>query len=306
MKNCILSLMSDYKTSDNILAFIKSIKNTYTANEIDLIILYKNIPDNVICEAREAYPEVILEDYSIYFEKFNIQKDLSVYHAKYLIIFFYFKEILNRKYNFILLSDINDVLIQGDIFKQPGLNDINFFAETQDLGQSRINLNKYKSCYSNETTSKNIFSKVINNGVILAKHNYILNYLELYTKELLSKIKNCKASNADQAILTHCVHNYFNTWENVTVHNSPNKLCAHLSQPHRMGILDKSISFSNKKINYLGLTPCIIHQYNRSENLTKFIFNQFGLTYKKPKLSALISDRSKRILARLKKELLRS
>ena len=304
MKNCILSLMSGYKTSDNILAFIKSAKRTYEPKDIDLIILYKDISPTVIEDVKKTYPELILEDYSSYYKRFKIENKLSVYHVKYIIIQFFFKEILKEKYNFILLSDINDVYIQDDVFSQRGLNEINFFAEPLNLGQSKINLNKYKSCYSRDVIQIDKHKKVINNGVILVKHESLLSYLDLYIKELLTKIAICKTSNADQAILTYCVHHYFNTWNNVTVHNSPNKLCVHLAQPHKLGILNESTSFTDNKINYLGLSPCIIHQYNRSESLTKFIFNQFGLTYKKPRLTEEFSNKLKRILSRLRTEII--
>jgi hypothetical protein len=296
--------MTDYKKSDHILAFINSVKSQFNPNQIDLIILYKNISEEIINDTKKTYPEVFLEDFSSYDQKFGIDFSQSIYHTKYLIIYYYLREVLKKKYNYILLSDINDVFIQNDIFNQNILNQINFFAEPLNLGQSPINLKKYKACYPNEKkTNLHQQQKVINNGIILSKHDSILSYLDVYLEELLKIIKTCKIINADQVILTYCVHNYFNTWESVTVHNSPNKLCAHLSQIYRLGILDECISLKEKKISYLGLEPCIIHQYNRCDKLTNFIFSQFGLVYKKPKFTDLISHNIKRMKNRLKREL---
>ncbi len=304
MKNCILSLMSDYKTSDNILSFIKSIKNTHTADEIDLIILYKNIPSTVIDEAKKAYPELVLEDYSSYYERFNIEKDLSPYHVKFFILYFYIKSILNTKYKFILISDINDVFIQNNIFTKNELSDINFFAETQNIKDSKINLKKYRSCYPKKIVEEDKNKKVICNGVILIRHGNILDFLTIYTKELQKSFSVTRTPIICQVTFIYCAYHIFNTWKNVKIHSYPNELCVHLAQPYVLGILNESTSFTENKINYLGLSPCIIHQYNRSESLTKFIFNQFGLTYKKPRLTEEFSNKLKRILSRLRTEII--
>lgn len=300
MKNCILSLMSGYKNSENILAFVKSIKNIYSQKDIDLILLYNDISQTVIDEINEAYPELILEDYSSYYQKYKIEKGLSVYHVKYIAIYFFIKNVLKTKYDFILLSDINDVYIQDDVFIHKDLNQINFFAEQLDIGQCRINLKKYKSCYSSDVIKKDWNKKVINNGIIIVKHNRILAYLELYIKELLDKVPTCKTSNADQAILTYCVHHNFTSWDDVTIHYFPNTLCVHLAQPLEMKDFNKSINLTGCKIILKNLTPCIIHQYNRSENLTLFIFNQFGLKYNKPTMRSLFLQNIQGKFARLK------
>jgi hypothetical protein len=295
--------MSDYKTSDNILAFIKSVKETHSKDEIDLVVLYKNIPLSVIDETKKAFPGIKLEDYSSYYERYGIDKNLSPYHVKFIIIYYFIKNILNIKYDHILISDINDVFIQDNIFSKPGLNDINFFAETLSIKESKINLKKYRSCYSPQIVNRDKDKKVICNGVILIRHKAILNFLEIYTKELQNSFSATRTPIVCQVTFIYCAYNIFKTWKNVTIHSYPNELCLHLAQPSGLGILTKSISYTDKKINYQGLTPCIIHQYNRSETLTKFIFNQYGLTYKKTKISTLIKNRIKGIFSRLKNEI---
>jgi hypothetical protein len=292
--------MSGYKTSENILAFIKSINNIYTQNEVDLIVLYKDISQNVINDIKKAYPEIILQDYSSYYEKYKIQMDLSVFHSKYIIIYYFIKNALQAKYRYILLSDINDVFIQDDIFTHEDLNEINFFAEKLNIGQCKINLKKYKSCYSHDVIKKDWNKKIINNGIILVKHERILAYLEFYLKELLDKIPICKTSNADQAILTHCVHHNFTSWDDVTIHNFPNNLCLHLAQPLEDKEFNKSINLTSNKITHKGFTPCIIHQYNRSETLILFIYSQFKLKYNKPTIRSLLLNKLQRKLNRVK------
>jgi len=271
MKNCILSLMSGYKTSDSILPFVKSVKNVYGDSGVDLIILYKDISDNILEDVRKVLPNVKLENYDFLFDKFNIDRNQSVYNIKYIVIYLYLKNILKESYNYILLSDINDVYIQDDIFTKPGLNDINFFAEKLALKECYCNLNWYKSCYQTHNTDSNLHKKVVNNGVILAKQSSILKYLKVFIDELCKKIIESKISQADQAVLTYCVHNYFNTWEEVTVHNMPNKFCVHLSQDNDHGLLGMVTKISSNKIEYLGLYPSIVHQYNRSKELIKFV-----------------------------------
>jgi hypothetical protein len=263
--------MAGYKTSDSILPFVNSVKNVYGNDGVDLIVLYKDIPDNVLQDVRKCLPNVKLESYEPLFDRFKIDRNQSVYNIKYIIIYLYIKHILKEKYNYILLSDINDVYIQDDIFIKPGLNDINFFAEKLSLRECYCNLNWYKSCYNQQTIEQNILKKVVNNGVILAKQNSILRYLKVFINELTKKIIESGISQADQAVLTHCVHNYFNEWGDVTVHNMPNKFCVHLSQDNDLGLLSSVTKITNNKIEYLGLYPCIVHQYNRSNILKNFV-----------------------------------
>lgn len=274
MKNCILSLMSGYKTSNSILPFVKSVKNVYGENGSDLIILHKDISDNILEDVRQILPNVKLVDYDFLFDQFKIDRNQSVYNIKYIVIYLYIKHILKENYNYILLSDINDVYIQDDIFSKPGLNDINFFAEKLNLRECYCNLNWYQSCYKVYNTDVILHKKVVNNGVILAKQSSILEYLKVFIDELCKKIIESKISQADQAVLTHCVHNYFNTWDNVTVHNMPNKFCVHLSQDNDQSLLEVVTKITDNKIEYLGLHPCIIHQYNRSKQLKDFVINQ--------------------------------
>lgn len=263
--------MAGYKTSDSILPFVNSVKNVYGNDGADLIVLYKDIPDNVLEDVKKCLPSVKLESYELLFDRFKIDKNQSVYNIKYIIIYLYIKHILKEQYNYILLSDINDVYIQDDVFLKPGLNDINFFAEKLNLAECYCNLNWYKSCYNNQIVNDNALKKVVNNGVILAKQSSILKYLKVFIDELTRKIIESGISQADQAVLTYCVHNYFNTWDEVTVHNMPNKFCVHLSQDNDHRLLDTVTRISNNKIEYLGLYPCIVHQYNRSKVLQNFV-----------------------------------
>jgi hypothetical protein len=266
MKNLTIALMSGYKDFTNIKVFISSIAKIHT----DIHVLYKDVGTDIIDNIKKFYPNVKLVDYSSYYIKYKINTSLSIYNVKYFIIYLYIKYHLKDQYDYILLSDINDVYVQSDPFKTE-LNDINLFAEKLKIGQCITNALWYAQCYGYKQLSIDYDKPIINNGVIIIKHSDILLYLKLFVNELQSIIIKSGAKQSDQAVATYCYNNYFFDWRNVTLHLMPNNTCAHLAQDVELNNIFEAITIRDNKIYYNNLLPSIIHQYNRYSKLNDIL-----------------------------------
>jgi len=270
MSNLIISLMSGYTECRSIEVFIKSALKTRN----DVTVLYDKMGDELIEGLKKKYPEANLIPYASYIETHNVQKNLSPFNLKYIILYLHVKFYLKEKYKHILFSDVSDVYFQSDPFMGRKFHDVFFFAERLKIGQCITNSLWCAQSYGYKQLAEHYDKPIVNTGVMIAKHEKLIPFLKGFLKELEITISQGRLDIADQVSMTH----YYN--KNCAVcglYELTGEICAHLAQDVEMGDIGERIKLEGNSILYMGNKTPIIHQYVRIPNLAETIYQGLGV-----------------------------
>lgn len=222
----------------------------------------------IICEKNKIFKE--LTDFSKNMD-FEIYSNFDVKYRMMFYRFVIYKKYLdenNIKFNKILLSDINDVIFQGDPFS------INFDEEIycaleqnilsdKNNGSSKLNMQWISTCnHLNNNYNNYLNQYIVCAGTILGSYEGILNFLNFYINAQNKKIVN------DQGLYNVYVYNYLIS-KKILKYNKSKILTLDRISFNTLNIKE----FENKKNIYNDDNEkyIIIHQINRC-NL-KFMLN---------------------------------
>ncbi len=185
---------------------------------------------------------------------------LSVACSRY---YYYYKFLCQKKfkYEFVLFSDIRDVLFQSNPFDKLNGNETVLFAmehETCLLGKDSSNSRWIKHLYKKEEIEKIENFVVSCSGTTLARKGYYENYLtEMILETAKQTHKIVGAFGFDQGI-----HNYLlrtNKFKNYSMQiNGEGIYCTMLTTPINEFLLNNR----NQIVNKDGSMVPIVHQYN--------------------------------------------
>jgi hypothetical protein len=262
MKNLVLGLAINYGISE-IKKFVQSFRKF---NDTDDVVLLINCFKN---------PEV--QDY---LDTYNIKTlTYDTYNASDTrlnnVRFLKYLEVLidDREHEQILISDIRDVVFQGNPFNNLPDQFLYLFKEDPGVPIGKCQYNSYwvDCAYSNSIAEHLADKNIICAGTILGSKNKII--------DLLFKIRH---------ELFDIKHKDFYTYQNVNIDQAIlNKLC-YLDQA--LDVVTKTngdiigtvgisltvtealdvITISNNAVLVNGITPSVIHQYDRHQTLVDF------------------------------------
>jgi hypothetical protein len=226
-----------------------------------------------------------------YFSKYNvIFKSFCFYNVASTIIHNsrYFKclEFLSdhSEYKNIFLTDTKDVIFQSDPFDGLDGDFLYFFQE--DAGVSILddpghNAWWLASAYGPEVLDQIGYYNIICSGTILGSYRRMLNLLETVRREFL-RIKIERPEVFSNVILDQAVINYLARLDNEVVSNSIIKcngdIVATLGIPtsNQFNHADQ-VLINGYHIVVNGLSPRIIHQYDRNEILRNLFHERYTL-----------------------------
>lgn len=261
MKNLILGLAINYGITE-VKNFVLSLRKY---NHDDDVVLF------VGCNCSVEFKE-FLESNNVKtctYETFNCS-DTRMNNAR----FFKYLEFLNdSQYNKILITDVRDVIFQGNPFLN--LPDDFLYLFKEDPGIN-IGACEYNSFWMECAYQKNVVNlvqdrNIICAGTIFGTKNKVLDLLIRITDDLLlirkSNYQNYQSVNLDQAILNKIAY-----LDNI---NATLKTNGDI-----VGTIGISVTHSNARdiitINNLnllsvnGTIPLIVHQYDRHQQLVDF------------------------------------
>ena len=222
----------------------------------------KNCKVVIICEKHNLFKNLLDFSREMNFEIY------SEFTVKYNIMYYRFEIYRNylsnvqNKFDKVLMSDINDVIFQGDPFSINFTEDIYCALEQNILSDrnnssSRLNMswinenNHLINMRDNTYLNKYLNQYVVCAGTILCTYNGALKYLDFYIKSMIQKIVN------DQGLLNVYVYNYLDSKQILEYKKS------------KILTLDKiqfntlNIATDGSIINDLGEKYIILHQINR-------------------------------------------
>lgn len=261
MKNLILGLAINYGITE-VKNFVISLRKF---NHVDDVVLF--VGRNCSTEFKKFLESNNVKTCT--YETFNCS-DTRMNNAR----FFRYLEFLNdSEYNKILITDVRDVVFQGDPFNDLPEDFLYLFKEDPGI---KIGDCEYNSFWMECAYQKNIATLVQDKnilcaGTILGSKNKILDLLIRITDDLLlikkSNYQNYQSVNIDQAILNKIAY-----IDNIDATLKPNG--------NIVGTIGISVTHSNAKdiitINNLNLLsvngniPLIVHQYDRHQQLVDF------------------------------------
>jgi hypothetical protein len=181
-------------------------------------------------------------------------------------------------YNNILITDITDVFFQNDPFL--GLDDefIYFAEEDEDhtIGSNSFNSRWVHISLGLDNLNKIKDQKIICAGTTLGSYQNILQYLSqitLFLKDVKDKNPLALNESVDQGVHNFICYQKTEVFKNPLIRKNGDLIATvgitSIDSPNKISISEDVVSVNGK-------IPSIIHQYNRSSEIT-------SLTYKKYK-----------------------
>lgn len=185
-------------------------------------------------------------------------------NLKYLDILLENKNIIEN----VFLTDVRDVIFQSNIFDKINNNNLIFFMEDNNYNLSEIfNYEAIKRNYSFKIAEELKNNKISCSGTILGKTEYVINYIKIMldqgNKKSVGKILD------DQAI--HNVIAHKNLIQHIKYNNSEVVATLALTDRKEIKILN------NNLIETYGVTPSVIHQWDRHEFLVEHLTEEYSL-----------------------------
>lgn len=175
----------------------------------------------------------------------------------------YYHYIVTGEYEKIFLTDVNDVIFQGDVFKETANDTVYVFEEhTGTTIAEDENNRSWITAAFGETVFNEISAGSIHcAGTILGGHAIMLQFLTDFITYIMQENVPDRLYGYDQALLNYMVlykkEKYFKVHENGT------KVFTVALQPlHDIVIGEKYIS-----LRAVTPVPVVIHQYNRYKSL---------------------------------------
>jgi len=207
----------------------------------------------------------------------------SVHYARYFWIAEFCERANIAQYRKVLLCDSRDVIVQSDVFDK--VDHINFFtgADERRIGECLGNQSYILESYG-ESEGKDILRQmwkelIVCSGVSLGPRESVLKYLFLATKEM----KRVGQTLVDGRQGDQGIHNYL-------IRSNALKFPVRVTK-NVDGIIGTLYNYDEDKISINGdnislengLTPCIIHQYDRFLKLSRHVERIYGYSgYRSP------------------------
>jgi hypothetical protein len=182
----------------------------------------------------------------------------------------YYDWVLRNKHENIFLTDVSDVVFQGDIFRNVVNSKVLAFEEYSDvrIGYDGNNRDWIETGYGSEVLNAMFESRICCAGTILCNRVLCIDFLVDFVMELLKRDNSLNMSGFDQGVfnylLSYVKKDYFETSGNGKV------VFTVASQPiAEIFTLEDILAPDNSH------TPAVVHQYNRYRNLVEFIQNKY-------------------------------
>ena len=207
----------------------------------------------VVVPYSEEFPYLSESDNTVF------SKNQSIKHLGFwcLRMYLYYIFLTKNKYlyNSILLSDVRDVVFQGDPFdfKIQGLE---AFTERDDITLLK-NTSNYEfliSALGKEIAAEIASKPIACAGTIFGTVSAILSFLELFLNIVTTQCNDI-SQVTDQSVYNYIVHK--GLIPETTLHYNKENIVL------TVGLDDRSYVKSGKVTNKAGISPLIVHQYER-------------------------------------------
>ena len=188
----------------------------------------------------------------------------SVHYARYFWAAEYCERVNVTQYKKVMLCDSRDVVVQSDVFDK--VDDVRFVtgAEEKRIGECHFNQAEIYDYYGPDILRMLSDQVIVCSGVSLGSRKFVLEYLRAMTQEV-RRINKPASEGYDQSIHNYLVRtNALNFPVRIT--RSADGIIATLGYYDSDKIVvdaEDSVSVEN------GITPSILHQYDRLQNLSE-------------------------------------
>lgn len=280
-KNLVIGIIRGY-SYDKIEPFVASLKKTNFNGE--LCLLTNNVPSETISELKKQ--GVRCEEISYrggnlnswcrfwpgikpvapFLPKFLLRAILKKILPLLKVRFLHSKDFLIKNidtYENVLLTDVRDVFFQLDPFVGNQHDKIQCYEEFEIIGEELLyNAPWIKSMFGEHAIDSFAEEKILCAGTILGPIDQMIQFLNEFEK-ILIQAKDLKDGGSDQGIYNYLIRKYLFNQIAVVKYNEGEVLTISSNQDYS----------NNLKNNYLynstnQIVP-VIHQYDRSEQITK-------------------------------------
>ena len=281
-KNLILGTITRYKFHV-IEPFFTSLKLTGYAG--DVVIFYSGVNQRTLARMKDMgiilipfaenfpYLDANLAKH-IHWSAHKRLRTLSIYNLRYLLAYCYLMEFAD-KYQYVMLSDIRDVIFQKDPFDFPLGAELCCFGEKEGvtLGEDPINAQWIESAFDKSTLQKISDRQIVCSGITIGPSSLILQYLEKFIDLILQSpgkgwdfvqrgIHGSPLNGLDQGIHNYLVHNCLIPKIALYENNRGPVLT--------LGLEDSIlVNESGTILNNHGDMPNVVHQYDRHWPIAK-------------------------------------
>ncbi len=264
MKNLVLGAAIGYRP-DAIKAFVKSFRRVNEVDDVYLLV-YKNI-DN------ETKTKDFLKEHHINYLVCDetYVKGASINNTRY---YKYLDFVHKNEYRNIFITDVRDVVFQGNIFSDKPDEYIYFFEEDRSewLGNNTYTDHWIRSAFGDTALKDFINKPIICSGTTLGSYKNILQYLIKMTN-ILNVIKTqkpeaYKITGLDQGIHNHIVYKGCELFKGFEIMETGDTVAT-------VGITSENhpehIVIKNDRIYFNNTIPTVVHQYDRNPKLERFV-----------------------------------
>lgn len=222
---------------------------------------------------RNLTPEAInlLDEYKI------IQIDKDEYNKKYNIInvgmnakrriYYYLWLKQHPNYTDILETDVFDVVFQSDPFNQTFNGELIISEEEKSIGYCRHNSQWINTVYGTEELLQLHNYPILCAGLIRGCFDSIQKMHTIFNEELIKQFNKPWFGALDQG---HIEYMFYRRLENYKILPYSNSYMMHIGHTNTT-----DIQFDKQVISINGITPTIVHQYNRHNELKEKIHEQY-------------------------------
>lgn len=244
-KNLVMGLTFGYNV-DKIKPFVLSLRQYY--NDDVLFILSE--PDEEMSDFLEEHDIMsFVPDEPLRKETCQIMR-----YSNY-------KDCLNEYFNeteYVLITDVRDVIFQDDPFKNPVLHELEFFAEPETFKNCKHNTPWINAIYGSERVKEIANEYILCSGTTMGTRQGIIKYCEEMIAEIDKLEKNGRKvfAGEDQPIHNHVVYN--RVFDNYGINQNGIGI---ISTMHHA----KKLSFNRNGylLNDNGEITPVVHQYDR-------------------------------------------
>jgi hypothetical protein len=272
-KNLILGTVMNYKFHD-IKVFLSSLRSTGYSG--DIVLFHSNIALRTIRRLRRmgvmAFPFVssfphLDPSLAKHVTKWADEKrvrTLSIFCFRHLLAYCYLKEFA-EKYQYVMLSDIRDVIFQKDPFDFPINEKLCCFKERESISLRQHHMNAWwmELAFGRSTLERLGDNPIVCAGVTIGPTNLMTDYLERMIDLFIRAPGNWEAGVLmDQAVHNYLVYN--GLLPEMAVYGNDTGPVFTVGMEERI-----SINQSGVIVNKRGDVPNIVHQYDRHWEVAK-------------------------------------
>lgn len=219
------------------------------------------------------------EEIIVYLTKSNV--DIRIFTAGHFIPsaihntrYFKYLDILIEQgslFENIFLTDVRDVVFQGNIFESVNISGLHCFLEDSNHTVLGDNWNREVLImnYGQEEASKLENCQIICSGTTLGTLSHVTQYIvTLINERDLNKMISVGGRPDEQALHNYILHT--NKLSNIKHQNADGVATVGLTKADQIEIMDNDI------VKVYGKIPTVIHQYDRHINLTNHFRGMYG------------------------------